>query len=159
MKRLDADHQLDRRRNSSGYECGHVAAWSRPRRPWLVWASRATGLFRNLSPSFDKAYGKLTDILQSRLTVVAEKLPIAEDFADWIAKTISSVDVAELMDWLEPKVRKFGNFPVDAVDVLQNISTMRNIPSLAGSTKGRAVRKSTGAPASGCCRNTARWLL
>lgn len=96
----------------------------------LFGASRATGLFRNLSPSFDKAFGQLTDEINAKLTIVAEKLvPLIEDLTAWISKTISGADIAAAMDYIVPKIRALGDLMLSAVDAVKKmIFAVKRIP-------------------------------
>ena len=93
-------------------------------------AGKATSIFRNLSPKFNKAFEELSDVVQSRLTVVAAKLaPLLEDFANWIAKTITNADVAAAMDWLVPKIRLMGDMFLAAIDgVKLLIKAIQRVP-------------------------------
>ena len=93
-------------------------------------AGKATNIFRNLSPKFNKAFEELSDVVQSRLTVVANKLaPVLEDFANWIARTISGADVAAAMDYIVPKIRALGDLMSAAVDVVKKmIFAVKRIP-------------------------------
>ena len=97
----------------------------------LFGASRATGLFRNLSPSFDKAFGQLTDEINAKLTIVAEKLvPLIEDLTAWISKTISGADIAAAMDFVVPKIRALGDLMASAVDAIRPmISYIKGFPA------------------------------
>ena len=71
--------------------------------------SKLVNLFRNLSPSFDRAFLDVRDALLKALAPAADALaPHLLDLADWIAGALSSVDLSAVVSRVAEAMKSFG---------------------------------------------------